>query len=258
MRTVLVLYLLAGLAACGGDDAGGGGITDPPNPDRDADGFVNQVDACPDHPEVLNRVWDFDGCPDTPLDLYDALRSDLETFWAEALLGVVAYRRLTAFHAYTASLNTPCGELGPGASYCSINERVYYDSDFVGELLEISGDIAPAFIIGHVFGHHVSNLLGWLTEPGVSPKVLELQADCFAGAWRISADRGVLEVREVDEATVEVAAVLRMADLTDKWFDPTQHGTEAQRSAAFATGFDGGMESCTTQAFFDRFSASAE
>ena len=64
----------------------------------------------------------------------------------------------------------------------------------------------------------------------------------------------------VAEAWTEegVAAVLSVGDPADTWFDPTQHGTDLQRTAAFAIGFDGGAADCTDQAFFDLFPAPAE
>jgi len=254
MRTVLVLFLLAGLAACGGD-GGDAGITDPPNPDRDGDGFLNEVDACPDQAEVINNVYDFDGCPDTVPEFYAAVRVDIEAFWVAVLTGgPFPYRPITVFVSYTTPINTPCGaaELG-NAFYCTIDEGVYYDFDFLQLFLDQIGDMAPAFIISHEFGHHVSKILGWAAPGVTSDKEQELQADCFAGAWTSDAnDRGELEPGDLEEA---VAAVISVGDPADTWFDPTAHGTALQRTVAFAIGFDGGAADCTSQAFFDLFPA---
>jgi predicted metalloprotease len=112
--------------------------------------------------------------------------------------------------------------------------------------------MAPAFIIGHEFGHHVSWLLGW--PPLISPKESELQADCFAGSWASDADaRGLLEEGDLEEAVV---AVISVGDPDDTWFDPTLHGTANQRLAAFAIGYEEGPGGCTDSEFFDSFPVS--
>ena len=76
------------------------------------------------------------------------------------------------------------------------------------------------------------------------------------GVWTFDANaRGELEPGDLEEA---VAAVLSVGDPADTWFDPTQHGTDLQRTAAFAIGFEGGAADCTDQAFFDLFPGPAE
>jgi predicted metalloprotease len=119
----------------------------------------------------------------------------------------------------------------------------------LGDYLQLVGDMAPAFIIGHELGHHVSWLLGWPLS--ISPKEAELQADCFAGAWASNADsRGLLEEGDLEEA---VEAVISVGDPDDTWFDPTLHGTVGQRLTAFAIGYEEGPAGCTETAFFDLF-----
>ena len=149
--------MLAALAACGGDDgAGGSGITGPPpNPDRDGDGFLNAADSCPDQAEVINNVYDSDGCPDTPAEFYDDVREDVEAFWL-AVLTAVEYSSITEFVSYTTVIHTPCGlsELG-NAFYCLIDHGVYYDFNLFQLFLDQIGDMAPAFIISHEIRHHV-------------------------------------------------------------------------------------------------------
>lgn len=39
-----------------------------PEPDNDADGILDRVDLCPNDPETINGIEDEDGCPDTSLD----------------------------------------------------------------------------------------------------------------------------------------------------------------------------------------------
>jgi predicted metalloprotease len=157
------------------------------------------------------------------------------------------------FQGYAAPLSTACGVLPlRNAVYCPVNAGVYYDSNFLADYLNLVGDMAPAFIISHELGHHVSWLLNW--PPYLSPKEAELQADCFGGAWTADAEvRGLLEEGDLDEA---VSAVISAGDPDETWFDPTMHGTAAQRLAAFDFGYSGGPEQCVSTAFFDAFPVS--
>jgi len=262
MKTFRAVVLALMVVGCGdsvtGTATGTSTPTAPANPDLDGDGILNAVDACPNQAETVNNIYDFDGCPDTPAEFYAAVRTDIEAFWVTALAGSgFPYRLLTAFVAYTTAINTPCGpaELG-NAFYCTIDEGVYYDFDFLQLFLDQIGDMATAFILSHEVGHHVSKILGW-ADPGViSDKEKELQADCFAGAWMSDAsNRGELEPGDLEEA---VAAVISVGDPADTWFDPTAHGTAAQRTGAFAIGFDNGAGECTTQQFYDLFPTPAK
>ena len=249
LRTTLFVVAALGLVACG--DGG----TEPEDLDLDDDGILNAVDACPTQAETVNNVYDSDGCPDTVPEFYADVRADIEAFWVATLTGSgFPYRFLTAFVAYTTAINTPCGlaELG-NAFYCPPDEGVYYDFNFLQLFLDGVGDMAPAFIISHEIGHHVSNILSW-ADPGViSDKAQELQADCFGGAWVGSADaRMLLEPGDAEET---IAALILIGDPADTWFRPDLHGTAEQRVIAFLVGGVDGAAACTEQAFFDLFPA---
>ena len=249
-RFVLPILLWL-LAACGGGDSPTAPPLPPPNPDRDGDGILNTVDACPDQPETFNGVFDTDGCPDTLQQFYEVVRADVEAFWgAEFTASQLTYTLITVFQGYSAPFTSPCGVLPLGnAFYCPANAGVYYDNNLLATFLNQIGDMAPAFIIGHEIGHHVSWILGWTLV--ISTKQNELQADCLAGAWTKSAnDRGLLEQGDLEEA---VGALLLVADPDFTWFDPTAHGTADQRVFAFAAGFAGGSSTCTSQEFVDLF-----
>ena len=57
---LLAFLVFLSLTACGGGDAPtgpSGQAPPPPNPDRDGDGILNSVDACPDQAEVFTGWW---------------------------------------------------------------------------------------------------------------------------------------------------------------------------------------------------------
>ncbi len=161
-----------------------------------------------------------------------------------------------------------CGyaQTAMGPFYCPSDEKVYIDLAFYKELKDrfgAAGEFAQAYVVAHEFGHHVQNLLG------ISGKVeeaqqahsgearplsvkLELQADCLAGVWAHSTDqRKLLDAGDVDQALTAASAVGddRIQKQTTGRVNPETwtHGSAAQRSHWFKTGFDSGtIESCDT------------
>jgi predicted metalloprotease len=153
-------------------------------------------------------------------------------------------------------------EMGP--FYCPADEKVYIDLGFYKELRDrfgAKGDFAQAYVIAHEFGHHIQKLLG------ISDKVeaaqqqnprqakplsvrLELQADCFAGVWA-SQQQKILDPGDVDDAMNAASAVGddRIQKQATGQVNPETwtHGSAAQRSHWFKTGFDGAsIKSCDT------------
>lgn len=246
-RRLLLLALIIG--ACSDSP------TAPADLDLDDDGLPNEADTCPTAPETVNGVFDADGCPDTPVDLYQTVRVDVEAYWSATFAQIpLTYTSISTFHGYTVPTNSPCGPLVlNNAFYCPANGGVYYDAVFLESYLSSVGDMAPAFIVSHEIGHHVSWSLGW--TPLITQKENELQADCFGGAWARSADdRGLLESGDLEEAVV---ALILVGDPDYTWFDPVGHGTAQQRVTAFAIGYDQGPSGCTSQGFFDAFPVNA-
>jgi uncharacterized protein len=94
------------------------------------------------------------------------------------------------------------------------------------------------------------------TDPDAANELsvaLELQADCFAGAWASSvAERGLFDrPDEVEEALLAAEAVGddRVREGSGQPVDPETftHGTAEQRRSWFETGFEtGDPERCTT------------
>ncbi len=125
-------------------------------------------------------------------------------------------------------------------------------------------------MIAHEIGHHVQKLTGVsdktdamrqrLSEKEfnkVSVRV-ELQADCYAGAWAYHSNRAkpFLDPQDVDEALKAANAI--GDDMLQKQSrgvvvpDSFTHGSSAQRIHWFKTGFEtGSLKACDTFAVRD-------
>lgn len=133
---------------------------------------------------------------------------------------------------------TPCGvadELS-GPFYCPEDQRVYLDLSF---LRAVDGELARRYVIAHEIGHHVQQLSHRLGEERPSVDV-ELEADCFAGAWiRDEMTRGRVNSTDVESALAEAAAVgddrLCPTCSPETW----GHGSSEMRVAAVRRGMMG-------------------
>jgi len=183
---------------------------------------------------------------------------DSQDVW-ESLLGQ-RYRRakLVLFRGAVAS---GCGdaEAAMGPFYCPADEKAYIDLAFYEDLKRrfgAPGDFAQAYVITHEIGHHVQNLLGierQLRErQEARPRQrnelsvrMELQADCFAGAWgHATSKRGILEAGDVEEALNAAASIGddRLQKQATGRVNPEgfTHGTSQQRVAWFKRGLESG------------------
>ena len=194
---------------------------------------------------------------------------DLQQYWAQALPAAMgsSYRKsvLVLFWDIEGS---GCGtaEAMTGPFYCPADEKVYIDLGFYKELrtrFGAPGDFAQAYVIAHEVGHHIQKLTG--TERRVraaqekAPQLanqlsvrMELQADCYAGAWGYSANkRGILEPGEAQQAVTAAAAIgddriQRMSGRAVNG-ETFTHGSSAQRVEWFTRGFSSGKpEACDT------------
>lgn len=169
---------------------------------------------------------------------------------------------------YSGGVNTACGQASAqmGPFYCPGDSLVYFDLEFLQQLqsqFDATGDLAAQYIVAHEYGHHVQNVLGINAQMRQAQQqdpdranqysiALELQADCFAGAWAKDAnERQQLEQGEVQEALDAAAAVGDDAiqQQTQGSVDPESwtHGSSAQRVDWFSRGFQtGDPAQCTT------------
>lgn len=168
---------------------------------------------------------------------------------------------------YSGVTQSPCGGASgaTGPFYCPADEKAYLDTEFFTTLsrqLGAKGDFAAAYVIAHEVAHHVQNELGILgqvnelrqqsnqEQANALTVRLELQADCLSGVWARHVD-GLLEPGDLEEA-LNTARMIG-DDLLQKRAGRVPqphtftHGTSAQRSRWFATGYESGqMATCDT------------
>ena len=165
---------------------------------------------------------------------------------------------------------TQCGTASNavGPFYCPPEEGVYIDPDFFQLMRQqfgaSAGELAQLYIVGHEWGHHIQNITGVMEEHpnnGTGPYSngvrVELQADCYAGAWlgdvtEAKDDSGVAYVKKPTEAQIKDAlnAAFTVGDdhiqQQSGFVNPESftHGTSEQRQAWFANGYKNGLTVC--------------
>jgi predicted metalloprotease len=118
--------------------------------------------------------------------------TSLDIYWETQVQGYVAPELIL----FSGSVGTGCGNAtsAVGPFYCPPDQTVYIDTAFFEQLQSQFGatgqSLAQMYIVAHEWGHHIQNITGTMngldlqdagpTSDGVR---LELQADCYAGAW---------------------------------------------------------------------------
>jgi uncharacterized protein len=189
----------------------------------------------------------------------------IEDFWSGVLGGRYQHTDTVFFNG---SVPTACGGAtsGSGPFYCPADQLVYIDLSFFDTLQQQFGAegglFVNAYVIAHEYAHHVQNLLGTNQQvtPGETGPLsgtvrLELQADCYAGAWANHAetvpdDSGAPLIAEITQDDIDRAldAAGRIGDdfiqrnlgggTVDQ--DAFSHGSSEQRQRWFTTGYKTG------------------
>ena len=223
--------------------------------------------AAPDRPASAGGD---DACSTEQEQIVCGATNDVADYWVERLprsFGTDYLETETVF--FSGATDTGCGRASSqtGPFYCPLDQLVYFDLDFLAQLQQsfgATGDLAAQYIVAHEYGHHVQNVLGineqmrraQQSDPQRANQysvALELQADCFAGAWAADAaarDR-FDDPQEIEEALEAAAAVGDDAiqQKTQGRVDPESwtHGSSAQRVEWFERGYrTGDPERCTT------------
>lgn len=211
--------------------------------------------------------------PDAQLKEYmSAVYTDNHLLWEDvfAQAGRTDYRQpnFVYFEGFT---DSGCGGADErvGPHYCPLDETIYLDFSFFTQLRDqfgASGDLAPAYVVSHEFGHHIQTVLGVSEQvrtlqqqnPGQANQLsvaMELQADCFAGVWlsTVSVDSSTPQVEEgfieldpgeMREAIEAAEAVGddRIQEAATGMVNPEQwtHGSADQRAEWLQRGVDSG------------------
>ncbi len=256
---ILAIVVIGGLVGGNtllGDDGSGGGGDD-----------LGQV-CSQDNPDRLNDVR----CRNA------LFVNSIQDYWESALpqqLGQAYQESDTVF--FSQAVSTGCGQAdsGVGPFYCPQDDLIYIDLTFWNQLAQLGarGEFAQPYVLAHEYGHHVQDLLG--TEAQVRRAMerdpananrlsvaLELQADCYAGAWTKHAsqtrdDSGQLIFTSITEQDIkqalEAAAAVGDDAIQKKMgggaVDESKftHGSSAQRQEWFTRGFStGDPKACNT------------
>jgi predicted metalloprotease len=204
--------------------------------------------------------------------------NSIQDYWADALpadFGEPYRPAQTDFFANR--VRTGCGtaDSGVGPFYCPADDRVYIDLTFYEVLarqLGAPGEFAQPYVLAHEYGHHVQDLLG--TEAAMRRQQqrdpdqanalsvkLELQADCYAGAWAKNATgtddasgQKIFKSITAQDIQEGLDTASRIGDDTLQkrgggTINPAEftHGSSAQRQEWFSNGYNSGSpKSCDT------------
>ena len=200
--------------------------------------------------------------------------ASLDAYWSQESpeLGL-DYAGPQDFVLFDQATTTGCGSASSatGPFYCPTDQTIYIDVTFYDELRgrfgSSGGPLAEMYVVAHEWGHHIQNLAGVLeraqdgqTGPTSNAVRVELQADCFAGAWAANAsevpdESGVPFLQPITDAQIADALSAASAVGDDRIQEATQgqvtphsftHGSSEQRQRWFLVGFQQGAGACDT------------
>jgi len=185
---------------------------------------------------------------------------------------------------YRGATHASCGGAAQSAMrpfYCPADQKIYLDTSFFDQIVtrlrgcEVRNNacqFAQAYVIAHLVGRHVQNLLGILPKAQQAQRAadskaaanhiqvqVELQADCLAGIWANRENEMLKSEGKppfIEPGDVE-AALRTAAAIGDDTLQPRAqgyvgpdsftHGSSEQRQRWFNTGFrSGSVASCNT------------
>lgn len=194
---------------------------------------------------------DIETDPDAVVELALA---DLEAYWADLLPELYG----TGFEPLRGGY-VPYGPAGPlpicgpealdydqiaeNALYCPAEDVIAWDRvELIPDLQQRFGSLTVGLVMAHEFAHAVQNR-GGVEGATVT---LELQADCFAGAWVADVEDRIATFTTaggvLDQA---VAGLLELRDtLGVPGYDAMAHGSGFDRVSAFQDGYEDGPTTC--------------
>jgi hypothetical protein len=193
----------------------------------------------------------------------------LDEYWAGQVRDYVK----PALVIFSGATSTGCGNAtsAVGPFYCPADQTVYIDTAFYDDLRTRfgaqGGPLAELYVVAHEWGHHIQNTTGIMdglnmqeSGPDSDGVRLELQADCFAGAWAGDATetedaqgRPLLEPITQDQlqealSAAEAVGDDRIQERTSGQVQPETwtHGASESRQKWFVIGYEEGPQACTT------------
>ena len=202
-----------------------------------------------------------------------AAADSLDTYWSTTLPQMGVNYTSTQVVLFTGQVSTGCGGASSamGPFYCPGDQTIYLDTAFYDQLRSqfgsSGGPLAEMYVVAHEWGHHVQNISGIMngldmqdTGPNSDAVRLEVQADCFAGAWVGAAQETLDENgqpflqpvtdQQINDALSAAAAVGddRIQEQTQGQVNPERwtHGSSEMRQRWFTAGLQGGPNACNT------------
>ncbi|MEU4221543.1 neutral zinc metallopeptidase [Actinoplanes sp. NPDC026623] len=204
--------------------------------------------------------------------------NSIQDYWVDALPASFGEQYKPAKTVlFSNAVRTGCGnaDSGVGPFYCPADDRVYIDLTFyrvLADQLGAPGEFAQPYVLAHEYGHHIQDLLGTEAamrraqqrDPDSTNELsvkLELQADCYAGAWAKNATgtddgSGQKIIKSISQEDIQegldTAAKIGDDALQQRGggtVNPAEftHGTSAQRQEWFRKGYsEGSPKDCDT------------
>jgi predicted metalloprotease len=199
--------------------------------------------------------------------------ASIDAYWTSVSPSLGISYTPTQIVLFTGGVGTGCGDASSavGPFYCPADQIIYIDTDFYTELRDrfgaSGGPLAEMYVVAHEWGHHIQTIAGINsgldlqdTGPTSDSVRLELQADCFAGAWAGSASTTndasgtpFLQTFTNEDLAQALSAASAVGD--DRIQQSTQgqvspeswtHGSSDQRQKWFTQGLEQGAEACNT------------
>lgn len=192
--------------------------------------------------------------------LVDAI-ADIEQFWRDGYSKVYAgdYPDLVggvhpAYPTRRSSLPNGCtftgnyADVEDNAFYCDEGDFIVYDDALLfPQFAEEFGPASVAVILAHEWGHAIQSTSRRNIMYSFASTTLELQADCFAGAWAGHVMTDGLNGYRLSQSDITGAllGLVQIGDAPgDSAYDPSAHGSAFDRVSAFQDGFTGGSKPC--------------
>jgi hypothetical protein len=203
--------------------------------------------------------------PELDLDGVATALADIEEFWGRALPdayglefepinGVISYDAANDLLESIPTCDTTLEDraYAENAFYCPIDDTILLDEGVLFPAIrDAFGEFAASTVLAHEYAHAIQGRLGVFDDDAepVNGVVLELQADCFAGAWVADLqDRGGgrlgLSDTQIDEA---LGGLIFVSDpVGTAQTEPGAHGNAFDRVNAFSDGLFDGLDVCAT------------